>query len=104
MNSRSDAAKLYRKHAKRDEQGIHEILLRDWDPIGVADELDVAAEYDGHIPKIHGMLIGRVPRQALVEHLWRLENDGMGMPGDRVHTEVVVDRLIALRDEIEGDP
>jgi hypothetical protein len=47
--------------ARRYHTGIRQILLRDWDPIGVADVAEAQDEYDGYISKIHGMLIRTSP-------------------------------------------
>ncbi len=103
MNERLDPAKRYHGLAKRYLEAIHNILLREWDPIGVADEAAAAGEYDGYIHKLHGMLIRHEPRHRLVDHLWWVETDCMGLLGNRLRTEAVADLLIRLRDEIEGN-
>ncbi|MGO9112129.1 MAG: hypothetical protein ACLP9L_23125 [Thermoguttaceae bacterium] len=103
MNERLDSAKRYHKLAKRYHEAIHNILLREWDPIGVADEPAAAGEYDGYIHKLHGMLIRHEPRHRLVDHLWWVETDCMGLFGNRLRTEAVADLLIRLRDEIEAN-
>ena len=54
--------------ARRYHAGIHRILLRDWDPIGVADIVEAQDEYDSYVGKIYGMLIRHEPRHKLVEH------------------------------------
>ena len=87
--------------AKHYQEAIRTILLKDWDPIGVADVPQAQDEYDSYIHEIHGMLIRHVSRVELIDHLWWIESEGMGLYGNRGRTEVVVDRLIALRDEIE---
>lgn len=35
---------------------IRGVLIRDWDPISIADEPEAADEYDGYIPHIDGLL------------------------------------------------
>jgi|SRR5208282_453882 len=96
MSERLDRAKRY-------HEAIHHILLREWDPIGVADEPAAQGEYDGYIHKLHGMLIRHEPRHRLVDHLWLVETEHMGLFGDRSRIETVADRLIELRDEIEAN-
>jgi hypothetical protein len=88
--------------ARRYHTGIRQILLRDWDPIGVADVAEAQDEYDGYISKIHGMLIRQEPRHKLVEHLWLVETEYMGLFGNRQRTEATVDRLLRFRDELEA--
>ncbi len=87
------AKERYRDHARQYQQEIHRILLQEWDPIGIADEPEAQHEYDNYIPKIHGMLIRREPRQRLFDHLWRVETVQMGLIGARLRTERVVDFL-----------
>ncbi len=49
------------------------------------------------------MLIRHEPRHRLVDHLWLVETEHMGLFGDRSRIETVVERLIELRDEIEAN-
>jgi hypothetical protein len=88
--------------ARRYHQAIHDILLREWDPIGVADEPKAHDEYDAYIHEIHGMLIRHEPRHKLVDHLWWIQTNHMGLFGNRSLTEAVANRLIQVRDEIES--
>jgi hypothetical protein len=84
-------------------EAIHDILLREWDPIGVAEEPGAQDEYDGYIHKIHGLLIRHEPRDRLIDHLWWIETSHMALFGNRLHTEAIADRLLGLRDRIEAD-
>ena len=88
--------------ARQYHEAIRGVLLRAWDPIGVADEPAAQDEYDGYAHEIHGMLIRHEPRHRLVDHLWWVETQHMGLLGNRRHTEAIADRLLALRDEIEA--
>ena len=86
--------------AKRYHNAIHNILLHDWDPIGVADEPNAQDEYDGYIYEIYGMLIRREPRHRLIDHLLWIETEHMGLFGNRSRTVALADRLIRLVNEI----
>jgi hypothetical protein len=90
-----------RRDWKRYYEPVRLILLRDWDPIGVSDIPEAQDEYDGYVLQICGMLMRQESRQRLVDHLWWVESEHMGMPGDRRHTEEIADRLIRLREETE---
>jgi hypothetical protein len=94
--------------ARRYQESIRRILLREWDPIGVTDIAGAQDEYDSYIGKIHGMLIRHEPRHKVVDHLWWIEAHYMGLAGNRHRTEAIADRLLELRDELEvragGDP
>ena len=84
-------------HARHYHAAIRQILLHDWDPIGVAHVPEAQDEYDSYIHEIHGMLIRREPRNRLIDHLWWLETQHMGLFGNRTRTEAVADKLIALQ-------
>ena len=92
----------YRDRAKRYHAAIREILLREWDPIGVGDIPQAHDEYDGYIPEIFGMLIRHASKEKLVDHLWWIETDHMALFGNRPKTEAIAARLCAVRDEIES--
>ncbi|MBN1396048.1 MAG: hypothetical protein JW959_13580 [Pirellulales bacterium] len=92
----------YQDNAKCYHEEIRRILLREWDPIGVADVAEAQDEYDGYVGQIHGLLIRHEPKQKIVEFLWWVETEHMGLCGNRVHTEHVADRLLQLREEISG--
>jgi len=87
--------------ARRYHESIRRILLHDWDPIGVADVAEAQDEYDSYVGKIYGMLIRHEPRHKLVDHLWWIETDNMGLAGNRQRTEAIADRLLGLHDELE---
>lgn len=81
------------RRAKGIQDAIRGILLRDWDPIGVADLPEAQDEYDSYIGQIYGMLVRREPTYKLVDFLWWAETEHMGLYGDRRRTERIVDRL-----------
>jgi hypothetical protein len=103
MNKQFEPTKRYRKLAERYHEAIHHVLLHEWDLFGVAAEPAAADEYNGYIPKLHGMLIRHEPRSRLVDHLWWVETECMGLCGDRLRNEAGADRLLGLRDEIEAN-
>ncbi|MCP1674012.1 hypothetical protein J2T57_001111 [Natronocella acetinitrilica] len=58
-------------------------------------------EYDSYVPTIYKMLILRKPRHEVVDYLWWLETEHMGLTGDRQATEKFADRLMKIPDEVE---
>jgi hypothetical protein len=95
MSERLEQARNY--HA-----AIREVLMREWDPIGVADIPQAADEYDSYISQVHGLLIRREPLYKLVDFLWWVETEHMGLAGNRRRTEQVAERLLRLPAEIAG--
>ena len=65
---------------------IRKVLLREWDPIGVVDEPEAQDEYDAYIHEIHGMLIRHETRHKLIDHLWWIETEHMGLFGNLTRT------------------
>lgn len=91
----------YLERAKRYHEAIRAVLLREWDPIGVANVPEAQDEYDGYIHEIHAMLIRHDSKQQLIDHLWLIETEHMELFGSRQRTESVVELLVGIRDEIE---
>ncbi len=90
------------KRAKRYYEPVRGVLLREWEPIGIVEEFHAQDEYDRYVYKIVGMVIRHEPRERLVDHLWRIETEIMGLTGVRSRTEKIADRLVGVRDEIEA--
>jgi hypothetical protein len=88
----------FRERARTSHEAIRGILLRDWDPIGVRDVPEAQDEYDSYVGQIYAMLFRRVPAQELVDFLWWVETEHMGLCGNRQHTASVAERLMALSD------
>ena len=88
--------------ARRYHDAIREILLHEWDPIGVGDILEAQDEYDSYFGEIHALLIRREPLYKMVDFLWWAETEHMGLRGNRRKTELVAERLLRLSEEFEG--
>ena len=88
--------------AKRYHDAIRDILLHQWDPIGVANAPAAQDEYDGYVQEIHLMLIRHDPQHRLFDHLWWIETKHMGLCGNRKHTEAIANLLTELRKQLEG--
>jgi hypothetical protein len=58
---------------------IRVVLNRDWDPIGVANEVD--DEYDGYIGDVCSLLATNAAEQAIADLLLGIEKGGMGLAG-----------------------
>ncbi len=56
-------------------QQIRDILLREWDPLGVGDNPNLADEYDGYLAGIVRLIDSQIGSAALDEHLAGIERD-----------------------------
>lgn len=73
---------------------IDSMLLRDWDPIGVADVPEAQDEYRGYCRGVYDVAVRTRSARAVAEHLVRVERDGMGF------SEASVDRLLPVAQKI----
>ena len=84
------------EQAKKYHAAIRDVLMREWDPIGVADIPEASDEYDSYINQIHALLVRREPPYKMFDFLWWVETEHMGLAGNRRRTEQVADRLLRL--------
>lgn len=75
---------------------IYQILLNDWDPIGVRDIPEAQDEYFAYIPSIYQLLQSKKSESELFEYLWQIETEHMGLSGNRQHTQAVAHKLLML--------
>ena len=64
--------------ARRIKGEIREILMRDWDPIGVKDEPIAKDEYDMYLGGIYELLKSEAPLELISDHLREIEIKRMG--------------------------
>ena len=81
---------------------IREVLLHEWDPIGVGDIVEAQDEYDSYVSQVHVLLVRREALYKMVDFLWWVETQHMGLRGNRRRTEQVAERLLRLPEEIAG--
>jgi hypothetical protein len=62
---------------------IDAILLRDWDPIGVAKAPQAQDEYRGYVRGVYDVAVQTGSAQAIAEYLVKLEQEHMGLCGVR---------------------
>ena len=83
-------------NAKEVEERVCATLLKEWDPIGVADEPAAQDEYDTYAPLIVSMLRAGASGEAVARHLLSIEREQMGLPGDASRAAHVAERLRVL--------
>jgi len=84
------------ERAREIQQRIKEVLLRHWDPVGVAAEPRAQDEYDGYVGGVYRLLASGAEPLVVADHLARLEVEQMGLatPVDKLLP--VAQRLCAL--------
>ena len=67
-----------KERGRRIQTAIRDVLMREWDPIGVKDEPMAADEYDLYLGDIYGLLADNAPEAAIADHLRKIEIERMG--------------------------
>jgi len=82
MNAR-DFNQWWREHGR---QELRELLMAEWDPIGVADAPEAYDEYDFYLEPVLGLLRGGADAAEIAEYLDRVEIEQMelGEPTEQV--------------------
>jgi hypothetical protein len=88
--------------AKYYHSEIHEILLKEWDPIGISHVPEAQDEYDAYVSEVYRLLSRRVSQHEIFDYLWTIETQHMGLCGNRQRTEKVAEKLAKLLSEIEA--
>ena len=85
------------QRAREIQESIRQVLLRDWDPIGVSEVPEAQDEYDSYVGGVYRLLASRASEDEIIEHLYRIESDTMGMPAaDREGLKAMARKLIKL--------
>lgn len=87
--------------ARRWHAAIRKALMDKWDPIGVRGVPEAQDEYDHYVPTIYRLLVTRRSRQELLDYLWWLETEHMGLSGNRQATETFAEYLEGLAESID---
>jgi hypothetical protein len=77
---------------------VREILLRDWDPVGIAD-IAPADEYDAYIGGVVKLIGEKASPDKIVRHLREIAETQMGIAGDKERTWRAAEKLAALVDQ-----
>jgi hypothetical protein len=94
------------KYQSRENRArVREVLMQEWDPIGVAGVPEAADEYDAYADKAYVMLMDeRAPAEALSAYLLEVATSYMGLPSTEAlaeRSDRAADVLFALRPEFE---
>jgi hypothetical protein len=94
------------KYQSRESRArVRQILLHDWDPIGIQDIPEASDEYDGYADKAYVMLMDeRTTADTIATYLYGIATERMGLGDHQRLAEIsksVAASLYALRPEFE---
>jgi len=75
---------------------VKEILLKEWDPIGISDSPEADDEYDSYVPYVSQMLRQGKTVDQIYEYLRWVEIERIGLDGDEVHSRNIAEKLEKL--------
>ena len=79
------------------QDSIRKVLFFDWDPIGVSEFSELDDEYDAYIAPVYRILVGTRSEDDLINRLYQIENDSIGMScGDPELLRPVARKLLEL--------
>lgn len=61
---------------------IRDVLLNDWDPIGIRDEPNAQDEYDRYLGDIYELLMRRAPDSEIAHYLHWVAHERMGFTSE----------------------
>jgi hypothetical protein len=79
---------------KAAERAVAEVLMRDWDPIGVIDVPEAQDEYDSYVPEFVALLVRNASDEEIANALYRIETVAMGMNGAPIEALQLVARKL----------
>jgi hypothetical protein len=94
------------KYQSRENRArVREVLMRDWDPIGVAAVPEAADEYDRYVARAYVMLMDeRATAADIASYLLEVATEHMGLPETldlAERSDRAARTLVALRPEFE---
>ena len=85
------------QRARQVQESIGQVLMLDWDPIGLSDMPEAQGEYDAYVGGVYRLLASGASEDEIIEHLYKIELDTIGMPAaDRECLRDVARKLRAL--------
>jgi hypothetical protein len=85
---------VYRPITKETTDAIRQVLLKEWDPIGVAECPEAQDEYDDYIGPIYHLLLDKQSAERIAYELNRIVVDKMGLPKSPNEKALRVARLL----------
>lgn len=79
---------------KAAERTVSEVLMREWDPIGVSDVPEAQDEYDSYVPEFVALLARNATEEEIAKALHRIETVAMGMNGAPIDALQLVARKL----------
>jgi hypothetical protein len=94
------------KYQSRENRArVRDLLMREWDPIGVSNVPEASGEYDRYVGEVYVMLMDqRATAEVIAAYLLDISTNYMGLSANQILAERsarTAAALVALRPEFE---
>ena len=90
------------RQARGIEEQIRQILLNDWDPIGIREVPEAQDEYDSYVGGVYRLVADGASAVEVAKHLARIEGEQMGLPSSADVRLSVATKLCGLNVKISN--
>lgn len=98
-------SKISKYQAREQRALVREILMNEWDPIGVRDIGGAESEYDGYVGTVYMMILEKQGLRDIESFLLKAASVNMGLSmNDELlrSTERAAERLVALLSQFQS--
>lgn len=81
----------------RANEEVKNILMNDWDPIGIKNNPNAKAEYDQYALRIVGMLYNGTTQDKLADYLENIATEDLGLLSNKTLSMDISKKLLALK-------
>jgi hypothetical protein len=85
---------------KKLRERVGDILLAEWDPIGIRDVPNIKDEYNSYVSAIINMILSNQSEADLSEYLLKIETNEMGLKGEKLRAQRVAGTLRELKNPL----
>lgn len=85
-----------RRHSQALQDAVKEVLLREWDPIGIGGSDAAKDEYDTYVTKVCALIAQRLSVEDVIQYLLWAETEQMGLQADVARARRVAGSLVQL--------
>ena len=79
---------------------LDEILLTEWDPIGVGGIAEARDEYHAYLPHVFRLALQGESENKIAEYLLWVETERMGLSGDRLKCKRIAGVILRTKKEL----
>jgi hypothetical protein len=76
---------------------IDELLLNEWDPIGISGIEEAKDEYHAYLPQVFKMVMADATKAEIAKYLNTVVTERIGLQSDLRHSTNIAEKALSLR-------